>query len=143
MRRETGVQFLLEVSIMKKKKFCRMFQPGMYVYLEFMDSKSYKSRWFQSKDRDLTPMPFLGRVTSKNRVTLLYKKEEDKYIKIGSIYTDESWNLNHLTYHTIKNPIIDIYQIWSRIQRDEIRNVRVMDRQTFLQEFFIDLFKGF
>jgi len=129
---------------MKKKKFCRMFIPGEYVYLEFMKPKTHKHRWCKdyNKGRDLTPTQYIGKVMSKNRVVFThgYSHEKEKYISLAGTYQDPNWFFTHIdTYGKPRLFYMDVYQIWHRMQNDEIRNVRILSKQDYYNEFFIDM----
>lgn len=133
----------------KRKEFIRALIPNHYVYLEFMNHKTSKlnRNWYVGgikRTRDMSPNPKIFKVIDKNCLQLVYHYDKiaDKWIKsidfedpdIINRYDIISWNSKKSIKLSYKS-----YNIWYRFQRDEIRNIRIMTKEEFIENYLFEL----
>ena len=126
-----------------RKQFSKSFVVGNYVYLEFINGKTYKYRFYKSvNQRVLVPRPKILKIIEKNKLSLVYLKDEDEKWKTPVDLSD----IDYISKQNIQVPfdkpinyIYNVHNIWSWFQRDEIRNIRVMNREELLMEYIMEL----
>jgi len=119
---------------------------GSYVYIEFMNQKTYwRNQWRGSKkvERDMNPRAKILKVISKNKLTVAYVMNENGDLKgINENFDVDlakehlwAWNQNEL----VGAPTYSKHNIWSWFQRDEVRNLKVMTKDELLEEYIMEL----
>ena len=128
-------------GVCKRKAFLGALKIGMFVYLEFLDDKSLKHIFGDREPRSLIPRKRIFKVISKNKLELIYIMNPDGDWVSPQIFFDEDFNLENMyTYNKIRKKYrYNIYSIWSRLQLDTVRNIKIMSNDELVAEFFTEL----
>jgi len=117
----------------KLKQFNAALTVGSYVYVEFMSWKTCKDRFYRTpKQRSMIPYKKLCKVNESGKLDLLYScNTQGNWVKPGDYIYDEGLCRTR--------PIYQAHVIWSKFQKDEVRNIRVLTEDEFLMEFMMEL----
>lgn len=130
----------------KRKEFYSIFKPGMYFYCEFMNTKNLGHCWGPIIHRNMTPRPVIMKVLDKNTADILYvynnKEDEWEYAYANADrhnYTshDRDWWSGRQGTTRIYNH--KKHMLWNMFLKDELRNIKTMTKEEFMEEYFLDV----
>ena len=128
----------------KRREFNRALKVGMYVTMDFLDHKNTMPNWYWDMEnhfRDMTPRPKIFKVVEKNKLNLVYyySKKEDRWINTEEP-KQRDWDFDKVDpYQMSKKHFFDAHNIWAWFQRDEVRNIVVMNKEELLEKYLTEL----